>query len=249
MRARDIMTRGVVSIADSATIYEAAELMVNTRVSGLPVLDSRGVLVGMISEADLINPGGNSASERTDALLHRIASDIAEAATFVKAHSRLVRDVMATGIVTISEETELPEIAQIMLRRRVKRLPVMRGSQLVGVVSRINLVQALLAQGGPRPADRPDGPAPAATAAERPAATTAPSTDEQLEAAVDSAIRHHRWSSARVDVTVLKGVAHLWGVVADPAIRRAYLISIEKIPGVKDIVDHTHVIPPHFVGR
>lgn len=248
MRARDIMTRGVVTIADTATIYEAAELMVSTRVSGLPVLNSGGALVGMISEADLIGQGGSGDTERTDALLHRIASDISEAAAFVKAHSNLVRDVMAKGVVTITEATELPEIAQLMLRRRVKRLPVMRGSQVVGVVSRINLVQALLAQGGARPAERQDVGA-SAGAVERPPAASARSSDEELEEAVGEAIRQHRWSSARVDVTVLNGNAHLWGVVADPAIRQAYLIAIEKIPGIRDIVDHTHVIPPHFVGR
>jgi len=242
------MTKGAVSIADSATIYEAAELMVNTRVSGLPVLDSSGTLVGIVSEADLIGRGDTAAVRGADVLLRRISEDISEAVSFVKAHSNLVRDIMSRGVVTISEDASLQQIAQLMLQRGVKRLPVARGSQLVGVVSRINLVQALLAAGGQRPAGRPDQAAVVAQT-DRVGHAATPPPDQQLEAAVDAAIKVHRWSSARVDGTVLNGIAHLWGVVADEAIRRAYLLSIEKVAGIKDIVDHTHVIPPHRVAR
>lgn len=254
MRARDIMTKGVVSIAESATIYEAAELMVSTRVSGLPVLDSTGILVGVVSEADLIGRGETPGLRNGDALLRRISEDVSEAIAFVKAHSNVVRDIMSRGVVTISEDTRLEEIAQLMLQRRIKRLPVLRGSQLVGMVSRINLVQALISSSGQRPVGTAAGPAGAtaaapSAAAPSAAAPSAPPTDQQIEAAVDSAIRVHRWSSANVDVTVVNGVAHLWGLVADPAIRRAYLLSIEKVAHVRDIVDHTHIVPPHLVGQ
>lgn len=199
-------------------------------------------------QADLIGRGERAAERSPDALLRKISDDVSEAVAYVTAHSNTVRDVMSTNVVTISEDASLQQVAQLMLQRRVKRLPVLRGSQLVGVVSRINLVQALLAVGGQRPAGLPVRSAVAAPAGGS-AAAPAPATDEQLEAAVDQAIKVHRWSSARVDVTVLKGIAHLWGIVADAAIRRAYLVSIEKVPGIKDIIDHTHVIPPHPVSR
>jgi CBS domain-containing protein len=240
MFAYDIMTKGVVSIGDTATVYEAAELMVSMHVSGLPVVDSSGKLVGLISEADIIGQERMGTENRADALLQRIANDVSEAAAFVKANSLTVRDVMTRNVVTIPENTSLPEIATMMLQRRVKRLPVMRGSQIVGMVSRINLVQALLAHGEPTPPGKAKSPAPP---------EAAPPSDAQLEDSVDAAIKAFRWSSARTDVTVLNGVVHLWGVVADQTIRRAYLVAIEKVPGIKDIVDHTHVITPLVGGR
>jgi CBS domain-containing protein len=233
------MTKGAVSIRDTASIYEAAELMVSTHVSGLPVLEESGALVGLISEADIIAREQVGTAGRESGLLQQIADDVAEAAAFVSANSRMVRDVMTRNVVTISENASLSEIASLMVRRRVKRVPVMRGSQIVGMVSRINLVQALLAYNHAQP-----------TANSRPASEgarvpgIAALSDAQVEDSVDEAIKAFRWSSARTDVTVLKGIVHLWGVVADPAIRKAYLVAIERVPGVKDIVDHTHVVAP-----
>lgn len=230
MHASDVMTKGVVAIADSATVYEAAERLVNTRVSGMPVMGEDGRMVGIVSEGDLIGHLDSSADAEPD-LLHEIADDSAAAAAYVRTHSRRVSDVMTQNVHTCTEDTPVEKIAAMMLAYKVKRIVVMRDEHVVGMVSRINLVQALIT--------RNTGAAPAPTAK-----PPTPLSDSELRRQVEEAVKAHRWSSARTEVTVSGGVVHLWGVVSDEAVQRAYRVAVESVRGVKEVMDHTHVVRP-----
>jgi CBS domain-containing protein len=234
MRASDVMTKGAVSVADTATIYEAAELLVNTRVSGLPVIDKDGKMIGIVSEGDLIGHLEADTSFESD-LLREIADDAAAAATYVKTHSRRVTDVMTRHVLTCAEDTPVEEIAALMLKHKVKRIVVMRDEHVVGIVSRINLVQALITRGH--------------TAEKAPAEPPKPLSDLELRRNVEEAVKAHRWAAARMEVTVSGGVVHLWGVVADDAVQRAYRVAVESVPGVIDVMDHTHVVRPQAHRR
>ncbi|MBS0517138.1 MAG: CBS domain-containing protein [Proteobacteria bacterium] len=235
MRASDVMTKGAVSVADTATIYEAAELLVNTRVSGLPVVDGDGKMVGIVSEGDLIGHLEADTSDETD-LLREIADDAAVAAAYVKTHSRRVTDVMTRDVLTCTEDTPVEQIASLMLKHKVKRIVVMRDEHIVGIVSRINLVQALITRNTKK-------------APEEEAEPPVPLSDARLRRQVEDAVKAHRWASARMEVTVSGGVVHLWGVVADDAVRKAYRVAVEAVPGVRDVMDHTHVVRPQAHRR
>ncbi|SKA38799.1 BON domain-containing protein [Enhydrobacter aerosaccus] len=232
MRASDVMSKGVVSVPATATIYEAAELLVNTRVSGMPVMDEDGTMVGIVSEGDLIGHI-EAETEAEPGLMHEIADDAAAAAAYVRTHSRRVTDVMTRNVVTCQQDTPVEEIAALMLQHKVKRIVVMDDDNVVGMVSRINLVQALITRSNTSPQQKtPVAPPPR------------PLSDAELRRHVEEAVKAHRWSTARTEVTVNGGIVHLWGVVADEAVQRAYRVAAESVPGVKDVMDHTHVVRP-----
>ncbi len=219
MRAKDVMSEGVVSIVATATVHEAAKLLVNTHVSALPVLDANGVMVGIVSEADVIKEGMQPAGPTP--------------AGHVTALSRPVAEIMTRDVVTADENASLSDIAALMLRRRVKRVPILRERKVVGVVSRVDLLQALLSS----------DPVPAATGLSASAsAATAPS-DEALRAAVVAAVSGQSWSLARrADVVAKDGIVHLWGVVPSQAVLDNYAAAAGKVAGVKSVQVHMHVM-------
>ncbi len=135
MQAKDVMSDGVMSIGADATVLEAIGLFVKTRVSAMPVLDDTGFMVGIVSEADLIGAGGF------------------DAATAAEAGARPVVDIMTKDVVTADETASLAEVAGLMLKHRVKRLPILRGGSVVGIVSRVDLLKGLVA--GVTPVDTP----------------------------------------------------------------------------------------------
>ncbi len=222
MRAKDVMSDGITSLTGDATVQEAIELLVNTGVSAMPVLDSDGIMIGIVSEADLIRRASPEAWQR------ELADDGAVAA----GHSRPVTEVMTRTVITVDENLELADVARLMSVQRVKRLPVTRGKSVVGVVSRVDLLKALLSR-------RPAAAVFAARAEAAPLSTT-----EMLHGAVTAAVSGHNWSVARRgDVVVNGGVAHLWGVVPSPEIIEAYRDAAAKVPGITSVQVHMHVLP------
>ena len=188
MRAKDVMSNGTTSLGDDATVQEAIELLVNTGVSAMPVLDKDGIMIGIVSEADLIRRASPEAWQR----------ELADDGGVDKGHSRPVTEVMTKIVITVDENLPLAEVAQLMSVQRVKRVPVTRGKSVVGVVSRVDLLKALLSR---RPA-----------AAVFPAkAEPAPlSATEILQSAVTAALSGHSWSVARrSDAVVNGGISHL----------------------------------------
>jgi CBS domain-containing protein len=153
MRAHQIMTRQVVTVRPEATIVEAAGTMLQKHISGLPVVDAAGKLVGIVSEGDFIRRSEIGTQRKRGGFLKFLLGPGTSAAEFVQAQGRKVGDVMTREPLTVTEDTPLEEIVQLMERNHVKRLPVMRGAAIVGIVSRANLLQAVadLARAVPDP--------------------------------------------------------------------------------------------------
>ena len=230
MRAKDVMSNGITSLAHDATVEEAIELLVNTGVSAMPVLDKDGLMIGIVSEADLIRRADPEAWQR------ELADDDATAggATAAPAndHSRPVTEVMTKAVITVDENLPLTEVAKLMSVQRVKRLPVTRGKSVVGVVSQVDLLKALLSR------------RPVTTVFAAKAEPTPLSAGGLLHGAVTAAVSGHSWSVARRgDVVVNDGVAHLWGVVPSTAVLEAYRAAAAGVPGIKSVQVHMHVLP------
>jgi CBS domain-containing protein len=220
MRAKDVMSTEVLSIAAEATVLEAAQLLVNLRVSAMPVLDDKRFVVGIVSEADLIRNTGAVAplGHADDAYAERAMS---------KAHARSVTNVMSKNVVCASEDSTLQEISDLMLGRGIKRIPIVRDGVVAGIVSRVDLLRALLSLGRE------------AFLQERPGSRQA---DQELRDAVVTALCRHDWSQAlRSDVVASRGTVHLWGLVPSDALRKTYIQVAEGVPGVGSVQSHMHV--------
>lgn len=223
MRAKDAMSTDVLTIRAETTVLEAARLLINAGVSAMPVVDQLGVLVGILSEADIIRHTGGVAP--TD------LSDVANAArTMHEARLRRVADVMTRDVAIVSEDTSLHEIADLMLKRGIKRVPILKGNAVVGIVSRVDLLRALVSVG----LDAYTRVAPAAE-----------SSDEALRAAVIGVLVRMGWSDvSRSDVVISHGTVHLWGMVASSETRESFVEAVRTVPGVETVDNHMHVGAP-----
>ena len=135
MKASDVMTRRVLTVEPSASVLKAIGLMLQNRISGLPVVDTKGVLVGLVTEGDFLRRTETTTEKRRPRWLEFLVGPGRLADEYVKTHARKVDEIMTREPRTITEDTPLEDIVQIMERHKIKRLPVMRGKQLVGIVS------------------------------------------------------------------------------------------------------------------
>ena len=228
MRAADVMSEGVVSVSSDATVFEAAQLLVQAHVSAMPVVDRTGLMVGIVSEADLMRRPEIGTSPHKSWLRRWLANDVLSAAEYASSHSRRVRDVMTASVVTVEESATLADVAETMLKHNVKRVPVLRDGIVAGIVSRADLMYALMSRD--------------------PQADPPRVSDEELRRAVRKAVDRQSWSSRwPTNVFVNAGVVHLWGYVSSEATRKAYAIAAENVPGVKKVKNHMRPIPPEVL--
>lgn len=218
MRAYQIMTPRVTTVQTDTPIARAAELMLSKRVSGLPVVDATGRLVGIVSEGDFLRRGEIGTRRRRSGLLAFFAGPGKLAAEFVREEGRTVKDVMTPEPVTISEEETVENIVQIMEQKGIKRLPVVRGDALIGIVTRANLLQAVanLARDTPHPN----------------------AGDDEIRRTVLNTIENQPWSPMGLNVVVRNGIVDLSGIITDDRQRDAAVVAASKIAGVKVVHDH-----------
>ena len=211
MRAGDIMTADMISVEPDAAIMQAIRLMLQNRISGLPVVTPEGKLVGIVSEGDLLRRAELGTQRRRPRWLEFLIGPGQLANEYVHACGRKVREVMTTDVQTITENTPLDETVALMERHHIKRVPVMRGEKPVGIVTRANLMRAL-----------------ASIAAE---AHPTSSDDATAQQAIMAEIKKQPWGPiALVDVVVRDGVAHLWGTIMDDRQRQALVVVAENTP-------------------
>ena len=220
MKARDIMSTKVVTVSPETSVRDIAALMVEKHVSGLPVLNDNGTLVGMISEGDLLRRPelGTEKHRRRWASFFSGADE--QAREFTKSHGLRAGDVMTAQVLHVSEDTSLGDVVNLMEKHRIKRLPVLRDGKLVGIVSRVDLLRALAVQQAvtlPPPAEG----------------------DAAIRAAMNDVLANQEWAmSAMVNVVVSEGVVHLWGVIDSKDQRQALRVAAENIPGVSAVEEH-----------
>lgn len=224
MRASDVMTSNVVSAKPDMTVKEVARMLVDRGISGAPVIDAAGHVVGMISEGDLLHREELGTDRRRRSWWLDLFSSSNDAKDYIKTHALTVQDVMTTPVISVDEDTPLSEVANILERRRIKRVPVTKAGQLVGIVSRANLVQAL--------ASIPEEPAPDVAL-----------SDREIRAALMGEMTGHNWAFAGRNIVVSDGVVHLWGIFHSMEAVQAVRVAAESIPGVKRVEDHTEPYP------
>lgn len=218
MRAHQIMTKYVTTVTPHTTIEDAANIMLRCHLSGLPVVDDDGSLIGIVSQSDFLRRTEIGTERKRPALLQFFASAGKLAAEFVHERGRKVDDVMTRHPVTVSEQTPLSELVELMEKRGIKRLPVMSGSALVGIVTRSNLLQAV-----------------ASLAHEIPDPTA---DDDHIRDRVTRTIQATDWRPAGFQAIVRNGVVHLHGVIFDDHVRQATIIAAQNIAGVREVRDH-----------
>jgi CBS domain-containing protein len=224
MRAIDVMTTAVVSVKPETTVRETAKIFVEQGISGAPVVDANGKLVGMVSEGDLLHREELDTEEHRRSWWLNLFSSSREAIDYVKSHGQKVQDVMTEKVITVDEMTPLAKIADILETNRIKRVPVMRGDKLVGIVSRSNLIQAL--------ASSPDEAKPAMTA-----------SDGEIRAMLMDKISGRKWSYIGRNVIVRDGIVHLWGSLWSADEMHATRVAAEDLPGVKGVEEHIEIQP------
>lgn len=226
MKARDVMTREVVTVTPETSVADAAKLMLDRGISGVPVVDGAGALVGILSEGDLMRRAELTTQSRPWwAALASSAEEKAKA--YAKAHGMKVGEVMTKEVATIGENEPLDAVAMLFETLHIKRAPVVSKGKLLGIVSRANLLQGLATGvvGELGPSDSAIRSAVMATAEK------------------DAGVR-----AALIDVTVSHGVVHLWGNVASEAERSALRVVAENTKGVREVRDHTRVMPPSVLA-
>jgi len=218
MRAIDVMVRDVVTVRPDTDVAEAIKLLAENDVSALPVLDKEGNLVGVLSEADLIHRTEIGTEKHRPWWLEAMTGASTLAEEFAKSHGKKVGEVMTDGVVSVTEETPLSEIAALFEHKRIKRVPVVRDGKLVGIVSRSNLIQALASVIGR--IDEHD------------------ETDRQIRIELLARLKEQPWTGfGERNITVGNRVVHLWGLVGSPAERKALLTLAESVPGVSRVSD------------
>jgi CBS domain-containing protein len=218
MRAHQIMTRSVITIAPDATILEAANTMLQHHISGLPVVDTAGKLVGIVSEGDFIRRSEIGTQRKRGRWLKFLLGVGTAATDYVHEYGRKISDVMTSEPLTVTEDATLEEIVTLMETNGIKRLPVMKGDKLVGIVSRANLLQAV-----------------ASLAREIPDPTA---DDDHIRSRVIAAIEKNDWSPFGLNVIVRDGIVHLSGVVTEERSRQAAMVAAQNVAGVQKVHDH-----------
>jgi len=218
MQVKDVMTSPVISVEPDASIWQAVRIMLQRRISGLPVIDKHGRLVGMVSEGDFLRRAETGTQRRRPNWLEFLMGPGRLADEYTRSHGRKIQDIMTPDPVTVTEATSLDEVVRTMEKRRIKRLPVVRGKEVVGIVSRANLIHAL------------------ASIVRELVPTTA--TDEAIRAQLLTELAKEPWAPvALIDVIVRNGVVELWGTITEERQRQALIAAAENVPGVKAVHD------------
>ncbi|MDQ0322037.1 CBS domain-containing protein [Pararhizobium capsulatum DSM 1112] len=216
MRVKDAMTTNVIRISPDNSVRQAAKVMLENHISGMPVVDDEGHLLGIISEGDLIRRtelGSGAFTSPGD----KASSAEDRASAYVKRSSWRVGDAMTSDPLTIDENAPLRRVAQLMQDRGVKRIPVIRAGELVGIISRADLLQAILMA-------KQDETA---------------AGDEAIQRSISIRLGESTGlEGLDVKVTVADGIVHLWGNVETQECKRAARIVAESVRGVRGVVEH-----------
>ena len=218
MKASDVMASPVITIKPNSSVKELAELLVERHISAVPVVDDKGKLVGVVSEGDLMHRSEAGSERRRSWWLQLITPNSTLATDYIEARTHKVADLMTKAVITATPETPLGKIAMLMERNAIKRVPIIHDGQIVGVVSRANLVQAI---------------------ASAPTEQDVPLSDVAIREKLLKHLKAQPWAHIDLlNVTVNNGVVTLWGMANSEVERKAIRVAAEAIPGVRAAEDN-----------
>jgi CBS domain-containing protein len=223
MKARDVMVAPVITASPNASVKSVAETFMRHQISAVPVVDNKGKLLGMISEGDLLHRAEAGTEKRRSWWLNAFVGPDTLANEYVKAHARKVSDAMTHQVVTASPETPLHEVAALLEKHSIKRVPIVENGQLVGIVSRANLVQAVASAGK---------------------GLEVPLSDSTIRDKLLAHLKSQNWAHTDLlNVTVNGGVVDLWGIVTSTSEKNAIRVAAEATPGVRAVNDNLRLLP------
>jgi CBS domain-containing protein len=222
MLAKDVMTSPVLTVKADVPIKDVARLLLERHISAVPVVDEGGLLIGVVSEGDLMRRPESGTERHPSWWLSLLSDPEDEARQYLKSHGMRAGDVMTRHVVTVPEDTPLHDIADLLERHRIKRVPVVREGKVVGIVSRANLLQALVVQ---------------------PRASEVAADDRSLRDAVIDAIQTTGARTPYVNVVVSGGVAHVWGLASSQFEKDAIRVAAEQVAGVKEVQERITLMP------
>ncbi|MEQ8349470.1 MAG: CBS domain-containing protein [Sneathiellaceae bacterium] len=222
MQARDVMTGAVFTVTPETSVAAIAALLLERRISAVPVVEGDGRVVGIVSEGDLMRRPESGTERRPSWWLSLLSEPQDRALAYLKSHGGTARDVMTRDPVTVAPDATLERIAGILERRHIKRVPVVDGGRLVGLVSRADLLRGLVA--------RQAGPVDARS-------------DPELKAAVEKALSGAGLRTDFLSVVVTAGTAHLWGVVNSDVEKQAAGVAAGSVPGIAGIRNEVGIMP------
>ena len=225
MKASDVMTRNVVTVGRGTAVAQAIRLMLDNNISGLPVLDEDDKVVGIVTEGDLLRRSEMGTERHRPRWLEILMGPGRLAGEYVRTHGRKVEEIMTADLISVAGDAPLDEVVGLMERRRIKRVPVIEGDVLVGVVSRADLLRSLLnAIEAHRSEDRGD--------------------DQILEQILAELAKAAWVPRDGLSISVKDGVVDLNGVILEEKEREALRVVAENIPGVKAVADHLVWVEP-----
>ncbi len=225
MKARDVMTQTVTSVEADTPVHVAIRLMLQKKISGLPVVNGCGSVVGMVTEGDFLRRAESGTEHHRSRWLDFLMGPGLLADQYAKSHGQKVGEVMSADVKSVDENTQLSDIVAMMERHHIKRVPVLRGKKLVGIVTRANLLRALASVIHKLP----------------PASVDDPGIRQKIIEQLNS----EKWAPvATVDAIVRDGVVTLTGYVLDERQRAALKVLVENVPGVKQVRDHMVWVEP-----
>jgi CBS domain-containing protein len=223
MKARDVMASPVINVKPTACVKEVAKLLLERRISAVPVVDDQGEVIGIVSEGDLLHRAEAGTERRHSWRLLGVTGEVTLPEEYVRAHARKVADIMTRKVISATPETPLHQVAELMETNSIKRVPIIKDGQLVGIISRANLVQVV---------------------ASNRVNLDIPLSDANIREALLAHLRQQSWAHPwLLNVLVKDGIVDLWGVVPSDAERTAVRIAAETTRGVRAVNNNLVVRP------
>lgn len=224
MNAADVMVTNVITVGPDACLQDVAHLFLTNRISAAPVVGTDGKIVGIVSEGDLMRRAEAGTGRRRSWWLSLLTGREVLAAEYIKEHSRKVADVMTREVITAAPQTSLRDIANILEKNGIKRVPIVEGGKIIGIVSRANLLQALASLRNQIEGGEPD--------------------DARIREGIVERLKAEPWSRpSLINVIVQEGTVELWGIVDSPVERKAVRVAAEVTPGVRAVNDNLIIRP------
>jgi CBS domain-containing protein len=228
MQAEAIMTTPVIAVDPSASVADAAALMLANKISGLPVIRNDGELMGIVSKGDFLRRRELGTQRKRPRWLEFLISPGKAAEEYVLANGRRIEEVMSESVVTASPTTSLATVVELMTRHHVNRIPVLAEGKVVGIVTRSDLVRALVGVWS--------------------SSTSNTASDEQIRQNIVAELSAQKWARAdTIDVAVENGAVELSGAIFDERERQSAIVAAENVPGVKAVKDNLFCTGPTSV--